>query len=173
MRHYCLNGLKKLMQLRHAKEQKAQEHYKSVINRKIFDAWHFDIRVELNNKKSKADYFYRKFLLRNCFTNLKSHKNCLQIENAKARRFFNYHLKQKLFEAWRSYKYAEKEKMIGYDKLIEDFQRDQLRRKYFKMIKEYPSEMKKFRVRQKRLDELRSKVKLLIPDYETPPSTGH
>lgn len=167
LRYYGLNGFKKNIEQRDKKLALANNHYANKILKLIFVNWNILIKGSVIVKQKKADQFYQKFLLRNAFFNgLKQFKQSLLIGNAKATRFYNYNIKVKLFHNWQIYVANEREKAKNYEILIAEHNCFRIKTKYFKMIKEYPDEVKKFRARQKRLDQLRNKVKELIPDYQ-------
>ena len=168
LRHYCLGGLKLLMRKREEKNQIATGHYRLVICRKVTMAWHLSIRLDLDRRKLTADLHYQRLLLRVYYFNgLKRFKECLQIETAKAKRFHSYQIKVKLFNSWRLYAANEKAKSIRDEELVETFRQERIKRTYFNLLKAYPGEMKRLRMRQKRLDDLRSKVREIIPDYDS------
>ena len=77
-------------------------------------------------------------------------------------------MKFKLFEAWKLYKVKEKEKAIVYEILIAEHNLSRIKIKYFQIWKSFPVEQRKLKLKQKRLDELRLKVREMIPDYEGP-----
>ncbi|RNA08215.1 coiled-coil domain-containing protein [Brachionus plicatilis] len=167
LRFYGLNGFKKLIELRDRKMALANGHYGKKIMKLVFSNWNILIRGELIVKQKKADQFYHKILLKNAFFNgLKQFKQSLLIGNAKAIRFYNYSIKLKLFQNWQIYANSEREKSQCYEIMIAEHNSLRIRKKYFKMFKEYPEEIKKYRARQKRLDQLRNKVKEMIPDYQ-------
>lgn len=167
LRFYGLNGFKKNIEQRDKKYALADGHYRNKIMKLIFVDWNILIKGSVIVKQKKADLFYQKFLLKNTFFNgLKQFKQSLLIGNAKATRFYNYNIKVKLFHNWQIYIAGEREKAKRYEILIAEHNLLRITAKYFKMFREYPDEAKKFRARQKRLDQLRNKVKELIPDYQ-------
>lgn len=173
MRYYCLTGFKKLIELRDYKMNKATEHYNHKLFGKIIYQWKLSVFIDLNRRYEKADDFNNKRIVKNCFKfGLKQFKQCIQIETAKANRFYRYKIKAKLFEAWKLYKDNEKEKAISYEILIAEHNLNRIRVKYFKIWKDFPNENRRLKEKQKRLDELRSKVRQMIPDFEAPSVTS-
>lgn len=174
MRFYGLNGFRKLIEQKNKKLALANNHYAKKMMKLVFLNWNILIRGSIIVKQKKADQFYQRFLLKHAFFDgLKQFKQSLLIGNAKAIRFYNYNIKLKLFQNWQIYVAGEKEKSQNYEIMIAEHNSSRIKNKYFKLFREYPEEMKKFRARQKRLDQLRNKVKELIPDYqafETPNS---
>ncbi len=169
LNYYCMTGLKKLIEIKNNQMNKAIRHYRKCLFNKIIIEWKEIINIELERKQAIADLFNQKRVVKHCFQNgLKQFKQCIQIESAKASRFYKYHIKFKLFEAWKIYKTNEKEKFINYEILIIEHNLSRIRFKYFKIWKEFPNEQRRVKQRQKRLNELRSKVREMIPDYEGP-----
>ena len=170
LRYYGMNGFKKIVELKRKNLDLAHKHYSLVIFRKVVDAWKFNIRIDLVKRQKIADTFNRRLLLKNYLNNFKLHKQCAQIAIAKAARFYKYQIKLKLFEAWKFYRVKEKRIAIEHERLIKEHNEQRIIKSYFLIWKQFPSEMKRFKLRQKRIDELRNKVKEMIPDYETPSS---
>jgi hypothetical protein len=160
-----MNSLKKLIQAKRSNEQKAMKHYYLVVSKKVFIDWKTTIEIDLNHKKALANNFYEELLKRHCFASMKQAKLLLQIEAAKANRFYRFRIKSKLFDAWTTYKTREKEKSKEYDLIVAQHNDKRIKIKYFNQLKMFPIEMKRDRERQKRIDNLRSKVKQIIPDF--------
>ena len=165
-----MNGFKKLIELKQTHLNLAIRHHSLIVFRKAIDKWRDAIQIDLVKRQKKADEFNRKLLLKTYLNKFKMHKQCAQIASAKATRFYKYQIKLKLFEAWKFYRVKEKRVAIEHEHLINEHNSERIRKKYFLIWKEFPSEMKRFKSRQKRIDELRSKVREMIPDYETPAS---
>jgi hypothetical protein len=173
LRYYGLNGLKRLVEIRDEKMQIAEKHYSLVIFKKLFKPWRSITRAELSVLEIKADNFYAKFLLKNYFYNgIKLFKQHAQIEAAKATRFYRFRIKIKLFSAWQVYTAHEKKKFASHESLVREHNLHRIRTTYFLIWKQFPAEARRLRARQKRIDELRNKVKAIIPDYDPASSTG-
>ncbi|CAF0821250.1 unnamed protein product [Brachionus calyciflorus] len=173
LRYYCLGGFKKLIEAQNLKNEKATKHHNKKIFGIIFTEWRTLIKASVIVKQRKADEFYNRILLKNTYFNgIKQFKQSLQICNAKAIRFYNYNIKIKLYGYWKVYVSLEKEKSRNYELMITEHNMLRIKTIYFTTWKNFPNEMKKERARQKRLDELRNKVKQLIPDYLSPDSTN-
>jgi len=170
MRYYGINGFKKLIELRRSNLDLANKHYSLVICRKIVEAWKFSISIDLVRRQRMADEFNRKLLMKNYLNKFKLHKQCAQIASAKATRFYKYQIKLKLFEEWKFYTVKEKRAACEHEILINQHNTERIKKKYFSIWREFPNEMKRLKIRQKRIDELRSKVREMIPDYEVPNS---
>lgn len=164
-----MNGFKKLLRLRNESLRKAIEHHSCRVTGRIFASWHLTIRSDVSVKEKLADEFYAKYLVKHYyFDGLKLFKQALHIEAAKANRFYRYNLKLKLFACWRTYARSERERTIANASLVEQHNVNRIKVKYFARWRRLPDEMKKLRARQKRLDELRSKVREIVPDFESP-----
>ena len=170
LRYYGMNGFKKIIELKRNNLNTAHKHYSLVLFRKVIDAWRFNIRIDLVKRQQLADSFNRRLLLKNYLNNFKKYKQCAQIASAKATRFYKYQIKLKLFEAWKFYRVKEKRAACEHERVIKEHNELRMRRTYFLIWKQFPAEIKRFRLRQKRIDDLRSKVREMIPDYETPTS---
>lgn len=168
-----MNGLKKTIDAKNQKIELANQHYSLVVCKKVLTELRLNIRADLSVREKQADQFYEKLLLKHSYFNgIKQFKQFLQIETAKAGRYYRFNIKMKLFKAWKVYKTNEVLKFESYEILIKEHNLFRLRAGYFKIWKEYPAEQKRLKDRQKRLDELRNKVKQLIPDYENPNSVS-
>jgi len=165
-----MNGFKNLIKLKRSNLALANKHYSLVIFRKVVEAWRFSIRIDLVKRQQIADEFNRKLLLKIYLNKFKLHKQCAQIASAKATRFYKYQIKLKLFEAWKFYTVKEKRAAIEHENLVKQHNSERIKKKYFLIWKQFPDEMKRLKIRQKRIDELRSKVREMIPDYEVPGS---
>lgn len=169
LRFYGMNGFKKIIAQRNIKIELAERYYSIKVFREYFTEWRLNIRAELSVRERKADEFYERLLLKHAYFNgIKRFKQHMQIGLAKAARFYKFNIKLKLFKVWCVYKRNEKEKFRAYELMIVEHNILRIKINYFKIWKEYPAEMKRQKEKQKRLDELRSKVKQLIPDYENP-----
>lgn len=169
LRYYCMNGFKKLIEEKNQKNDKAIQHFNIGISKVIFFEWKTLIKAQVIVKQRKADEFYKKLLKKHAyFDGIKRFKQSMQIGSAKANRFYNFNLKLKLYKRWLVYVKEEKNKKHSYEILVLEHSLLRIKSKYFKIWKEYPNEAKKERAREKRLGELRNKVKQLIPDYDAP-----
>ncbi len=166
-----MNGFKKLIAMRNENLARAQQLYSLKMYKQVVDLWQLAIRDDLVKRQQLADRFNRKLLLKTYFNYIKQSKQCIQIEMAKAGRFYKYNIKLKLFLAWRAYTKHEKQKSIEYQGIVEEHNKNRIMKTYFKIWKEFPAEIKRSRARQKRIEELRSKVKAMLPDYEVPVSS--
>lgn len=166
-----MNGFKKLIAMRNENVAKAQQLYSLKMYKQVIDLWQLAIRDDLVRRQQLADRYNRNLLLKTYFNYMKQSKQCIQIEMAKAGRFYKYNIKLKLFLAWKTYTTHEKRKTIEYESIVEEHNKNRIIQTYFKIWKEFPAEIKRSRARQKRIEELRSKVKAMLPDYEVPVSS--
>ncbi len=166
MRHYCLNGFRRLMEIREQQTEIAEQHYKLCLYNKSINAWRFIIMEQVRIKNQIADIFYRKYLVRHYFIfGWKNFKMSVRFEEAKASRFYKYNLKMKIFNTIKTYTAKEKLKYKEYDTWIDNYSDEKIKIKYFKKWKEFPIEMKKLEEREKRLNEMRKRVQQIIPDF--------
>ena len=165
-----MNGLKQLIIQRKIKNKQADLNYSKTILGKLVTAWRLHTKLVITLKQEIADDFDRKRLLTTYFTGLKNSKQAMQISCAKATRFYRHQIKAKLFEAIKVYTASEVAKKESDEVLIRDHNDRRIILGCFKMWRDFPGEMKRDRERQKRMDDLRRKVKEMIPDYGVPPS---
>jgi hypothetical protein len=171
LRYYGLNGFKKLVDMENKKWKLATRIYTMRMFKRIFVSWKISARMEASVKEKIADEFHGRLIVKNCYFNgIKLFKQSLQIEMAKASRFYRYNIKLKLFTQWKVYVKSEREKGAHNEALIEVHNRERIQRVYFGLWRAYPAEQRRLKARQKRLDDLRSKVKEMLPDFETPAS---
>jgi hypothetical protein len=168
-----MNGFKKIIEFKYEKMEIAKKHYSLKIFKIVIELWRYSIKVDLVGRQRIADEFNKRLLLKHGLSSFKLYKQHAQIEAAKANRFYKYHIKQKLFESWRTYKSIEKRKAKEHEVMIENHNKNRVLKTYFLIWKKYPSQIKRQKERQKRMDELRSKVKEFIPDFESPASTNN
>jgi hypothetical protein len=166
-----MNGFKKLVGMRNENLAKAQRLYSLKMYKQVIDLWQLAIRDDLIKRQQLADRFNRNLLLKTFFNYMKQSKQYIQIEMAKAGRFYKYNIKLKLFLSWKAYTTREKQKKIEYERIVEEHNKKRIIQTYLSIWKEYPAEIKRSRARQKRIEELRSKVKEMLPDYEVPVSS--
>ncbi len=166
LRHYCLNGLKKIILLRNMKMDLAVQAYQTRLLKTSINMWSSTTKTITNKKKHRADKFYGNYLLRHYFVNgMKMLKTCVHLEVSKANRFYMFHLKMKLFKNWVVYKNNEMTKFDEYDTWLGSYATNKLKSKYLRIWKIYPSGMKALREREKRLNSLRNKVQQFLPDF--------
>lgn len=164
MRHYCLNGFRKLQELRDRQAELADEHHKICLFKKCFNAWQLIINEQVEIKNQMADIFYRKYLVRHYFIfGWKNFKLSIRFEEAKAARFYKYNLKMKIFNTIKVYTAKERIKFKEYDTWVDKYYDEGIKMKCFKKWREFPKEMKKLEERERRLKDMRKKVQELIP----------
>lgn len=161
-----MNGLKQLMHQRVIKIHQAETKYAKTILSKVTNAWRFHTLQVVTLKQEIADDFNHNRLLRTYFKSLKNSKQAAQISAAKATRHYKYRLKAKLFEAIRNYTTNEIWRGQENEVALKDHNDKRIVSMCFRMWKMFPAEMKRERERQKRLEDLRSKVREMIPDYD-------
>lgn len=168
-----MNGFKQLIEQRNEKLKMACKHHSLKVCGKIFISWKIVARTEAAVKEKIADQFYAKFLLKNYyFSGVKLFKQALAIEMAKAGRFYRYNIKLKLFQNWKVYTNSERKKSREHEHLIERHNLNRIVRKYFRVWKDYPAELRRLKAREKRLEELRNRVREFIPDFEPPQASN-
>jgi hypothetical protein len=165
LRYYCFNGLKKLVEMHKSKMTIAKQFHTNKITGVIVHAWRVHTANVVGLKQELADDFNRKRMLKLYFTNLTFAKKTAQIAAAKAIRHYKQQIKLKLFTAIKVYSSNEKMKAERNEVLIVEHNENRIKAKYLKVWREFPAEQRRLKEKQKRLDDLRSKVREMIPDY--------
>lgn len=160
-----MNGLKKLMEQHRFKLATAQQFYANKITGLVVSSWRVHTVKVTSLKREIADDFNRKRMLKIYFTNLKLVKKTAQIAAAKAARHYRQQLKVKLFTAMRVYTSNERMKAERDEVIVLEHNEQRIRAKCLKEWRQFPAEQKRLREKQKRIEDLRSKVRQMIPDY--------
>ena len=165
LRYYCMNGLKKLMEQHRFKMATAQQLYAYKMTGLVVVSWRVHTARVTSLKREIADDFNRKRMLKIYFTNLTFVKKTAQIAAAKAARHYRQQLKVKVLTAMRVYTSNERMKAEHDETLVLEHNEQRIRAKYLKEWRQFPGEQKRLREKQKRIEDLRSKVRQMIPDY--------
>ena len=173
VRYYGMNGLKQLVQASGEREAVARQHHARVVMAKCVTEWRAGVALETKWRRRKADAFNEKRLKRVYFAAMKRSKSLMQIAAAKAARFHRYRAKARFFDAWRVYTRVERVKYGEYEVLVREHNVTRLQACYFRLWRAYPAEARRERARQKRIDELKSKVRAIIPDYDVAASASN
>jgi len=160
-----MNGFKKLVREREDKMRLAEVKYSGRILGRIFSAWREHTQRVVDLKQEIADDFNNRRLLTNYFNALKNSKQAAQIACAKANRFYKYQVKKKVYEAMKAYTEAELARKETDELMIREHNEKRVVSMCFGVWRRFPGEMKRDREKQKRLEDLRRKVKEMIPDY--------
>ncbi len=166
LKHYGINGLKKLIHMRNLKTNLAEQAYQTRLLRSTMSTWSNVTRSITDVKKYQADKFYRRYLVKHYFLNgMKALKTCVHLQLSRANRFYIFNLKLKMLRKWVVYKNVEVEKFDAYEIWVGSYATNKVKSKFLRIWKAHPSYMKALREREKRLNGLRSKVQQLIPDF--------
>ncbi|XP_041372420.1 coiled-coil domain-containing protein 191-like [Gigantopelta aegis] len=157
---------KKLVQMSHDAEQRAVEHHKSSLMRKVFAAWHGHASHAMQEKSYLADGMYKFLLLKRCLNQWKNYKHCMKIMEQKGRRFYEQNVLGKIVTAWAHYAMEEKIASWEKERMAKDHYLRSVQKKTFQAWRRLPDELMKEKDREKRRIEMRKKVQMLIPDYE-------
>jgi len=168
VRYYGMNGFKKLVRQRQDKMRLAEFKYSGRVLGRILTCWRDHTRLVVDLKEDIAEDFNNRRILKNYFNALKNSKKAAQIACAKATRFYKYQIKKKLYDAIKAYTEAELARKDSVEIMIKEHNEKRVVSRYFKVWRDFPGEMKRDREKQKRLEDLRRKVKEMIPDYGSP-----
>jgi hypothetical protein len=165
MRYYGMNPLKKLVALRHQQMQAAEEQYNYVIVQRAFHVWHETVRCEVESKTARALEFYKHLLYRRYFSSWQRYKQQTEIADERAERHYINRLMIQTFKTWQDYTQTEVIRLWRLDDVAKEHNVKRLLKSAFAIWRQYPMESKREREREKRLAEMRLKVKDLLPDY--------
>ncbi|CAF0795052.1 unnamed protein product [Rotaria sordida] len=165
MRYYGLNPLKKLILIRHQQIQTAEEHYNYIIVQRTFNVWYETIRRDIEIKTNRALEFHKHLLYRRYFTSWQRYKHQTEIAEERAERHYINHLMKNTFKIWQDYTQTEIIRLWRLDDLAKEHNVKRILKTMFIIWRQYPMERRKERGREKRLAEMRLKVKDLLPDF--------
>ena len=165
MRYFGFNPLKKLVAIRNQQWQAAEEHHQLNIVQRTFYVWHETIRRDLELKNQRADQFYQNLLFRRYFSSWQRYKQQTEIAEERADRHYLNRLTISTFKLWQDYAQTEIIRLWRLDDLAKEHNVKRLLKSALNVWRQYPAERRKEREREKRLADMRSKVKGLLPDY--------
>ncbi|CAF4077701.1 unnamed protein product [Rotaria sp. Silwood2] len=165
MRYYGLNPLKKLVLIRHQQMQTAEEHYNYIIVQRTFNVWYETIRRDIEIKTNRAIEFHKNLLYHRYFISWQRYKHQTEIAEERAERHYMNHLMINTFKIWQDYTQTEIIRFWRLDDLAKEHNVKRVLKNTFIIWRQYPMERRKEREREKRLAEMRSKVKDLLPDF--------
>jgi uncharacterized protein YktB (UPF0637 family) len=176
MRYYGLTPLKKLVSIRHQQIQAAEEHYNYIIVQRTFNVWYETIRRDIEIKTTRALEFHKHLLYRRYFTSWQRYKHQTEIAEERAERHYMNRLMINTFKIWQDYTQTEIIRLWRLDDLAKEHNLKRIFKNVFVIWRQYPAERRKEREREKRLADMRLKVKGLLPDYrgtESSPSSSN
>ncbi len=165
MRYYGLSPLKKLLSLRQQQTQIAEEHHHYVIVQRTFNVWYETIRRDIELKTTRAVEFHQRLLYRRYFTSWQRYKHQTEIAEERAERHYINRLIINTFKLWQDYTQTEVIRLWRLDDAAREHNIKRILKNSFLIWRQYPAERRKEREREKRLAEMRAKVKDLLPDY--------
>ena len=165
MRYYGLNPLKKLILIRQQHIQAAEEHHNYILVQRTFTIWYDTIRRDIEIKTTRAVEFYRHLLYRRYFISWQRCRHQTEIAEERAERHYMNHLMTNTFKIWQDYTQTEIIRLWRLDDFAKEHNIKRMYKNVFIIWRQYPAERKKEREREKRLEEMRLKVKNLVPDY--------
>jgi hypothetical protein len=173
MRYYGLTQLKKLIFIRHQQIQVAEEHHNYIIVQRTFNVWHETIRRDIEIKTARALDFHKRLLYRRYFTSWQRYKHQTTIAEERAERHYINRLMINTFKIWQDYTQTEIIRLWRLDDLAKEHNLKRIYKNVFVIWRQYPAERRKEREREKRLAEMRLKVKDLVPDYRGTESSSN
>lgn len=166
MRYYGFNPLKKLVSIRHQQTQGAEEHYNYIIVQRTFNVWHETVRRDIEIKTTRALEFHKHSLYHRYFTSWQRYKHQTEIAEERAEKHYESRLIINTFKLWQDYAQTEIIHFWRLDDLAKEHNTKRILKNALVIWRQYPAERRKEREREKRLVEMRLKVKDLIPDYQ-------
>lgn len=173
MRYYGLNPLKKLILIRQQQSQAAEEHHNYIIAQRTFNVWYETIRRDIELKTTRAVEFYKHLLYRRYFTSWQRFKHQTEIAEERAERHYINRLMINTFKIWQDYTQTEVIRLWRLDDLAKEHNVKRIFKNVFIIWRQYPVEIRKEREREKRLSEMRLKVRDLVPDYRGTESSSN
>lgn len=165
MRYYGLNPLKKLVYIRQQQMQTAEEHHNYVLAQRMFHIWYETIRRDVEMKTRRALQFYQQLLYRRYFTSWQRYKHQSEIAEERAERHYFNRLMRNTFKLWQDYTQTETIRLWRLEDVAKEHNTKRIYKNVFVIWRQYPAERRKEREREKRLADMRLKVKDLLPDY--------
>ena len=172
MRYYGMNPLKKLIACRQQQMQAAEEHYSYTIVQRTFHVWHETVRRDVEIKNARALEFYKHLLYRRYFSSWQRYKQQTEIADERAERHYIHRLMIRTFKTWQDYTQTEVIRLWRLDDQAKEHNVKRLLKSAFVIWRQYPMEARKEREREKRLTEMRLKVKDLLPDFRATESSS-
>ncbi|CAF3107753.1 unnamed protein product [Rotaria socialis] len=165
MRYYGLSPLKKLILIRHQQMQTAAEHHNYIVAQRTFNVWYATLRQDIEIKTNRAIEFYKSLLYRRYFTSWQRYKHQSEIAEERAEKHYVNHLMINMFKTWKDYTQTEVIRLWRLADLAKEHDVKRIFKNTFIIWRQYPMERRKERDREKRLAEMRLKVKDLLPDF--------
>jgi hypothetical protein len=165
MRYYGFNPLKKLVCIREQQWQLASEHHSYTIVQRTFHSWLETVRNDITIQTRRAIEFHRKLLFRRYFTSWLRYKNQTEIAEERAEKHYWTRLLITTFKLWQDYTQTQIIRLWRLDDLAKEHNIKRLLKGAFALWRQCPAERRKEREREKRLADMRLKVKDLLPDY--------
>ncbi|CAF4414119.1 unnamed protein product, partial [Adineta steineri] len=145
--------------------QTAEEHHNYKIAQYTFNIWYETIRQDMEIKTRRAVEFYTHLLYRRYFTSWQRYKQQTEIADERAERHYMNRLMINTFKIWQDYTQTEIIRLWRLDDIAKEHNIKRILKNTFIIWRQFPGETKKEREREKRLAEMRLKVKDLLPDY--------
>lgn len=165
MRYYGFNPLKKLVTIRHQQTETAEEHYSYTLILRTFHLWFDNVQQDIQVKTKRADDFYRNLLYRRYLTSWKRYRHQSEIAEERAERHYLSQLLIRSFKNWQDSTQSEIIRRWRLEDVAKEHDVKRLLKMAFLEWRKYPAERRKEREREKRLTEMRMRVKDLIPDF--------
>jgi hypothetical protein len=165
MRHFGFGPWRKLIERRQQQWIQADEHYHTVVQQRLFCGWRETVQHDAAKKNERADQCYLALLLRRSFSSWQRFKDQATIAEDKAERHYLNHLLMKTLKLWHHDAQTQVLHRWRLEDVANEHSAKRMLKTSFTLWRQHPAERRKERERDKRLTEMRLKVKDLLPDY--------
>ncbi|ELU00378.1 hypothetical protein CAPTEDRAFT_221118 [Capitella teleta] len=159
----------RLIEMAHQREERAMEHARCTLLRKVLLSWHRSTEEDLQVKRRKADQMAEFILVRRCFNNLKRIGQQAVILEEKAVRFHAHKVLSACINAWADW--AAEEKVNGWrkERVAKEHSVIRIQKNCLLAWKRFPVLIREEEMKEERRAEMRKKVASMLPDYSFNP----
>ncbi|XP_062297496.1 coiled-coil domain-containing protein 191 [Scomber scombrus] len=156
---------KRLIQLRQANTQMAENHHNLSLLRRCTLGWQQSARESLGEKEASADQLHQHFLLRRGLSCWKRLKDWRMIQEVRAERFYRTHTLRRFLLALLDH--VTQERLVEWDRqeLAQEHNNRRVLWRCFLAWRQFPYLQRKEREREERREKLGRKVSEVLPDF--------
>ncbi|XP_028424747.1 coiled-coil domain-containing protein 191 [Perca flavescens] len=156
---------KRLIQLRQANIQLAESHHNLFLLGRCTLGWQQSARESLTEKEDSADQLHQHFLLRRSLSCWKKLKDWRMIQQERAERFYRTRTLRRFLVALLDH--VTQERLVEWDRqeLAQEHNNRRVLRRCLLAWRQFPSLLRKERVREERREKLGRRVTAVLPDF--------
>ncbi|XP_049421074.1 coiled-coil domain-containing protein 191 [Epinephelus fuscoguttatus] len=156
---------KRLIQLRQANIQLAENHHNLSLLRRCTLGWQESARESLSEKEASADQLHQHFLLRRGLSCWKRLKDWRMIQEERAERFYRTRTLRRFLLALLDH--VTQERLVEWDRreLAQEHNNRRVLRQCLLSWRQLPCVLRKERVREERRERLGRRVTAVLPDF--------